>query len=779
MVLRSPRALSRLPCKRKQRRAIKMAREEGTLTRREALLAPAVFLGAATGWSQRQIAAVWANDGADKVTRDDLRMSRHGKDVTNSVWDGTTIQIFAAQNEVASFNVVIEAPSGASNVSATFNRLTHANGTKITSAPATGDQVFSFVNRNIELFYIRYLPLKGLSKVSYNTYDERHVPQRLRRPWTGDGNGTGTWQDRPDHDKYYPEIAVPLELVPTFNIAAGQNQSIWVDIYIPRGATPGLYEGSLVVWENGATVKALPVRLNVYNFTLPDAPSAKTLLYFSSSNINRRYLGSADIDPTSSNGPQAKLLRDRHFLLAHRHRISLIDDGLDCTTTSDQPCPEWKPRFDGSLFTAINGYDGPGVNTGNNVYSIGTYGLWSWRSGGPSAMNQHSDGWVTWFDQNAPNIEYFLYLSDESPNTAQTEQWAAWILANPGPGQRLKSMATIQLPAAASSTPSLDIVASTLEVGAPTQWQPLADRYTTDVRKRFYMYNGHRPASGSFATEDDGVALRELAWGQYKKHINRWFFWESTYYNNYQGNTGEQNLFQNAQTFGNNSSVDSVLGETGFDYANGDGVLFYPGTDRLFPADSYGVNGPFASLRLKHWRRGVQDVEYLNLTAAKDPAAVASLVNTMVPKALWEYGVSDPNDPTWARTDVSWSNNPDAWEAARKQLASIIEGTPATTPSLTSISPTSGAQGASVSITLNGSNLGGATINVGAGIAVSNVVVNSAGTQMTATLAIAANTAPAHTNVTVTTANGTSGPLTFTVSSPRPPRSRSRLLAPG
>jgi len=48
----------------------------------------------------------------------------------------------------------------------------------------------------------------------------------------------------------------------------------------------------------------------------------------------------------------------------------------------------------------------------------------------------------------------------------------------------------------------------------------------------------------------------------------------------------------------------------------------------------------------------------------------------MVPLVLWEYGVDDPDDPTWVRTDISWSTNPDDWEAARAELADIIEGIP-------------------------------------------------------------------------------------------------------
>jgi hypothetical protein len=86
------------------------------------------------------------------------------------------------------------------------------------------------------------------------------------------------------------------------------------------------------------------------------------------------------------------------------------------------------------------------------------------------------------------------------------------------------------------------------------------------------------------------------------------------------------------------------------------------------------VQGPFASLRLKHWRRGIQDVDYLTLAAVISPTRTAEIVAGIVPTVLWEYGVSDPEDPTWLLADISWSTDPDDWEAARAELADIIEG---------------------------------------------------------------------------------------------------------
>jgi hypothetical protein len=637
-------------------------------------LVPTAETRAANG---SNITAVWANEGGDKVTRDELRASSNPGNVLNRVWDGTKVALFGAKNEVVAFNLILEASSsGATDIAISFNSLTGPNGASIHSSATSGDGVFDWTNRDIELFYVRYLQIKGLSALSYEFYDERHIPQRLRRPWTGEGEGAGTWLDRPDHDKFYPEIAVPLELVTRFDIAAGQNQSIWVDIYIPKNIQTGLYSGTVTVSENGTVTYQIPVELTVRDFTLPDVPNAKTMIDLSYENINLRYLDEQDTEPGTQNAAASKLIRDRHFQVAHRHRLSLIEwyeQETGWPWELDQPREEYISRLDGSLFTAAHGYDGPGVNTGENVYSIGTYGNWDWQDEGEAAMRLHTNAWVDWFEANSPETEYFLYLIDESEDFSRTEQWSNWINTNPGSGSRLMSMATLSLLDAAAHTPNLDIPTSWDTIGITEDWQSAADIYRADPDKRLFLYNGVRPGSGSFATEDDGVALRELAWGHYKKKIDRWFFWACTYYNNYQGGMGQINVFQTAQTFGEHSGFDNVVGETGWNYSNGDGVLFYPGTDFVYPEESYGVKGPFASLRLKHWRRGIQDVDYLVMASGIDPVRVQQIVDEMIPKVLWDYGVTDPSDPTYVLTDISWPTDPDRWEEARAELADIIE----------------------------------------------------------------------------------------------------------
>jgi len=430
------------------------------------------------------------------------------------------------------------------------------------------------------------------------------------------------------------------------------------------------------VLREGKTAYRIPVVLTVRDFTLPDAVQARTMIYLNYGEVNRRYLGERWPNAQTAQALSSQRIRDRHFQLAHRHRLALIDDngGAD-PWGQDAPHPDWWPRLNGSLFQADKGYDGPGVGVSNGVFSIGTYGSWGWQSDGEASMRSHADRWVSWFDANAPGADYFLYLMDEPPvgQYSKLEQWSRWLNDNPGVGQKLKSFVTLPMPSAAQGIPSLDIACSAPTIGMADPWENALAHFR-GVGKQAHLYAGRRPTSGTLFIEDDGVSPRVNPWIQYKKKIDRWFYWESTYYNNFQcdGSDRHTNVFQVAQTFGCDNGLDPIAGHTGFGYSNGDGVLFYPGTDTFYPQDSYGVEGPLVSVRLKQLRRGIQDVLYLSLAQAINPAAVQAIVQRMIPKVLWEIGVDNPADPTYVRTDLPWSTDPDVWEAARQDLADLI-----------------------------------------------------------------------------------------------------------
>jgi hypothetical protein len=633
---------------------------------------------------------LWANDGGDKVTQDELRATRNPSAVLNSVWDGRGISLFGGQNEVVSFDLVLEAPGSAvTGLNVEASSLVGPDGNSISTRPASGNDVFNFVGRNIELFYVKYLKIQGLSIAAYEGYyyDERHIPERFRRPYNvSTGEASGTWTDRPDHDKYYPDIAVPLELNSPFDISAGKSQCIWGDVYIPKTVSPGSYTGTITVQKNGASYREVPITLSVRNFVLPDVPSAKTMMFVDQENIGDRFLGNMYPDPGTEAYNELISVENLYFQLAHRHKISLFDNPIPVSQMGEA----WVSRLNGELFTPANGYGGVGEGVGNNIYVIGAYGGWPWEGTGKSDIWKNSNAWVDLFSSQsfATPTEYLLYLIDESTDYPQIQQWAQWMDSNPGSGSGLKSFATISLPAAEANTPSLDIPCSVAQIGFTDTWNNALDTLRRKSDGEFFMYNSQRPVSGSFATEDDGVALRALAWGQYKLGIDRWFYWDGDYYDNYQGYRGQTNVFQEAQTFGQRSDTPDVeRGQTGNNYYNGDGVLFYPGKDTRFPQGSYGVMGPFASIRLKEWRRGIQDVDYLTLANKVNPVLTAQIVNRVVPKFMWEYGADNDSNPStdeyFLRSDASWSKDPDVWEEARRELAAIIEGTkyePSSTP---------------------------------------------------------------------------------------------------
>lgn len=639
------------------------------------------------------LSAIWANNGEDKVTRNELRATRNPAKVKNSLWDGNKILLFGARNEVVNFNLILEASQAAvDGISIKFDSLTGPGGAAISSPPPDRSTIFNWTKRNIELFYVRYLQIKGLSYFGYNSgvngFDERIVPKGLQRPWKGLGKATGLWTDRPNHDAFYPDIAVPLELHPSFQVAQGSNQSIWADIYIPKDSIPGHYTGKLTVLEGTNVIKDVPVELTVRNFSLPDMPSSKTMLFFSIADVARRLTGTRFPDQKSKEFAIAERASITALQIAHRHKISLMTDWN--LPSEDQPSATLADALTGKLFTPQRGYSGPGVNVGINVYSILPYGGFRsiWKSPGEADVSKedvwrHSDAWESWFRAHAPSTDRFLYLCDEcygagsAPGPQQVNQWAGWMKENPKIGKNLKSFATIHFDTAAEKEPNVDYVANTSLGTAAKTNDPTAlfVKSIATIRSRkgseVMFYNPARPASGTFVTEDDGVALREVAWAQYKKNIDRLFYWQSTGYLDDQ-NVGraEPDLFEHAATFGVNPyTIDPIRGEWSFGHTNGEGVLFYPGSDVLYPKDSYGVTGMFASLRLKYWRRGIQDVDYLTLAAAIDPDKTRKIVERMVPRAFWDY----KDLGGWMIDDISWSVNPDDWEAARAQLADIIE----------------------------------------------------------------------------------------------------------
>jgi hypothetical protein len=157
-----------------------------------------------------------------------------------------------------------------------------------------------------------------------------------------------------------------------------------------------------------------------------------------------------------------------------------------------------------------------------------------------------------------------------------------------------------------------------------------------------WTYNGTPPAAGGMIIDGAGPGMRSWGWIAARYGVELWHAWEGTYFADRYNKGGPTDVFHDPLTFDQRRR-----GARSPDWGNGDGVLFYPGSD-----------GPWPSLRLKMLRRGLQDRLLLRALERCGAADVATAVaHELVPRALDE-----------GRGAAAWPADDDAWEAARTRL---------------------------------------------------------------------------------------------------------------
>ena len=254
----------------------------------------------------------------------------------NVIWDSAsnTISLTAARNEVVGAQVIVERLGTAlTNVSVTAGDLARVGGGTIPAATC------------VEFFQMHYV-----------------------------SNGT-----------YYPEPAIPLAapFATTFNIPdanrnpIGKNQTVWMDLYVPKETLAGDYSGTVTI---NATELPSPVTVNlkvhVSRIMIPDYP---TFLVDLNGYSNPWNWGS------DSGAKDRTTLR--YFQACHKHRVvpNALPYGWSANVQSDRVpntmtgsgatlhATSWNtfdrrygPLFDGSAFSPTNPtqpYNGPGMNT--------------------------------------------------------------------------------------------------------------------------------------------------------------------------------------------------------------------------------------------------------------------------------------------------------------------------------------------------------------------------------------------------------------------------------
>jgi hypothetical protein len=563
------------------------------------------------------IATLWAAGDGEAIERDSAQAPR-----TSAVWDGARVVLHAAGNEVIAFQLVVRA--GRRGITRLHARLPElvAGTDRIPYAPPGADPS-DFRGRDIALYSVGYM----------------NVTRAGRADWSYNPDGPDAPAD--------PTGWKPVQLIPEnarpgrgglpLAVRAGDNQALWFEIYTGRGQPrrqypAGSYHGTITVTaetDAGAETRSVPVTLELSDVTLPDDNALTAMLYY---------------EPEQPELYQGANLDAVYHRFAHRQRVELVQ-GYDLASLRAA-----EGRFRGGDFTPAAGYRGPGEGVGNRVAPASFYGPGEGWADRATAWPR-ADAWMGYLAERLPRAITFLYMVDE-PDDDQfpgIRRIAEVVHGNPGPGRRLPIFVT--------HAPTAGLA------GAIDVWCSLPNEY--DVRRArseraagrdHWFYNGGRPAGAALVMDAPPTDARMIPWAAWKAGTPVYFYWHAVHWqHNGQKKRGDrrQDVWADPVTFDSRNAAGKG------DVGNGEGVLLYPGTEKLHPAQDRGIAGPISTLRLANLRRGLQDHLYLTLARQRGlQPLVDELVAAIVPRVFTDAG----------KGPVSFPQDTDSYERARLRL---------------------------------------------------------------------------------------------------------------
>jgi hypothetical protein len=593
---------------------------------RTRLIAIAVAVSMIPTVAHAGLRRVWIVNDGEKVERDAIT---HPAAARNSAWDGRVGHIFGAKNEIVAFQLIAEADArGIHTLSVGLPALSSTTD-RIVYRPPAADPT-DYAGRPIQVFTEHYMDVTTPSHASW-VY-ERDGPAAPPDP-------TG-WK--------------PVQLIPEnarsgrgglpISVRPSENQAIWIEIYIDRSRRPGRYRGSLEISADGRR-RVVPIELEVFDFSLPDENSMHAMLFYSSDQPEL-YHG-RNLDPA-------------YHRLAHRHRVEFVQ------AYDEQTLPRVMDRFSGADFTRDRGYEGPGEGKGNVIAPRTFYGPGLDFDERQSAWAR-SDAWMTFLREHLPHAITFLYMPDEprAPAYPRIMALAGNIHSNPGPGRSLPIFVTSKY------VEPLD--------GAIDIWCSGPKGFDIDraARERargheYWFYNGGRPAGAAITIDAPATDPRATIWAAFKHDVRVYFYWNAVHWRHNSQKQGErnQNVWADSITFDNRRQPNRSPDDEG--YIHGDGVLVYPGEERLHPEEDRGLPGPVATIQLANFRRGLQDHQYLTLARKLGlDAVVDKALLAIVPRVFSDAGPR-----------VSFPETGDPYETVRLELARAIVAASRTHPGL-------------------------------------------------------------------------------------------------
>ena len=498
-----------------------------------------------------------------------------------------SILIRAARNEYEPFQVVIHAgPDGLTGVSANAGDLRAREG------------------------------LIDASNLTF--YREQYVHVTKSSPRSKEGEG------------WYPDALIPFAAPgmergkarytgAPFDVEAGKNQPVWIDVYVPKDTPPGVYTSTVTITATNQKPVALTLQLTVWNITLPDTPSMR-------SNFGKLGTDIAKAHQVEMNSKEFQTPEWNYAAALAAHRISPIipntlyprvhDDGSIDYARTHAGLKRWMETFHVTGFPIrILGDDPAGKDRARNV--------------------THLRAMYAYLKANGWEKTAYVYVLDEPNNAKDYEEVRsrAKMIHESQPG--IKVLCTEQPGAGEKGWGTL--------VGSVDIWVPLwtlFDEATLTERERagdevwsYTALSQGRKGRDTPYWEIDFPLLdfRIPAWISWRCGATGLLYWTPVHWSD------TPDMWTDPGTYRANG-----------DTYNGEGALFYPGT-------AAGIDGPIVSMRLKQIREGFEDYEYLKLLADRGDRKFA-----------------DDTVRTIARSWSDWDPTPRALYDARGAIARYL-----------------------------------------------------------------------------------------------------------
>jgi MYXO-CTERM domain-containing protein len=557
--------------------------------------------------------SVWVIDDGEKIQRDATNtVFERGEQ--NPIWSpGEPARLFALRNETIALQVVVEADDSP------LDAVTVELAELATPSNAT-------LAGGIERFVAHFVLVRRASGG--------------KTPGESLGWEAGSGP-RPATVGLVPDALIPVDAAPAFSpypmhIAPRSNGIVWIDVSVGPDQAPGTYRGTIAVRSSPLpsgvrhsvsarrALATIPVELEVVDAVLADRPVA-TAVYYDAQDLARRV------------GPGAE---PQLWSLLHAHRIAPLHEATSPTDVDRQLA-----ALDGSLYTPERGYLGPARGVGDGVLAIGAYGA----LGAPNAAALARVAAVA--DRIAARglfdtTEVVLYAADEDCSSPWGAGWRALLQGSDDPSVR-----RVRVAWTCSEDPAEQPVDVPILFAA---YDPVRAGAARARGKQTWVYNGVLPRTGSFLLDDDAVSPRVNGWLSGVYDIPRWFYWESTHWTAEHGRIAVDPF-----------AYPEFRNDDG-DWANGDGVLLYPGAQKdAFVEHSIGLEGVLPSIRLKNWRRGIEDAGYLRMARQRDREHAEAVARRLLPAAFAEAKTGKP---------AAWSPRGQAFFEARRALLAIALG---------------------------------------------------------------------------------------------------------